>query len=51
LLSRLAISNLKDVEIFYLLNPRSSTMLDYLTPDDMEALDKENRNLKEIDYT
>ena len=26
-------------------------MLDYLTPDDMEALDKENRNLKEIDYT
>ena len=44
-------SNSKDVEIFYLLNPRADKFMDSMTFEDVKILDEENSKLQEIDYT
>ncbi len=45
-------SQLKDVEIFYLLNPRTDKyLLDQMSLEDVAAIDEENSKLQEIDYT
>jgi len=39
-------SQMKDVEIFYLLNPRTDQyLLDQMTQEDVAAIDEENSNL------